>query len=207
MLHVEPESYSMKIIPDFILASQSPRRRKLLRQIKIPFVHAPSNIIETVPGNLNPEELVERLALKKASAIATKKPNALVLGADTLVVCRGVIFGKPSGVTEAAGMLRQLSNTSHKVLTGIALVHHQSERKVTAVETTEVTFGRLTETEITNYIKTGSPMDKAGAYGIQDDVGALFVERIHGDYYNVVGLPLRRLYVLLKQHYGDLLAL
>ena len=102
-------------------------------------------------------------------------------------------------------MLRQLSGSTHIVHTGIALVHKQSERIVSVVESTEVTFGRLTETEISNYVKTGAPLDKAGAYGIQDDLGALFIEQIHGDYYNVVGLPLRRLYTLLKEHFSDLI--
>lgn len=160
---------------------------------------------ETVLKNLPPEELVEHLAIRKATSVAARKTNALILGADTLVVSRGLILGKPSGAFEAADMLRQLSSSTHKVHTGIALVHKQSNRIVTAVESTEVTFGRLTETEISNYVKTGAPLDKAGAYGIQDDLGALFVERIHGDYYNVVGLPLRRLYTLLRKYFSDLM--
>lgn len=161
---------------------------------------------ETVTKKLKPEELAEHLALRKAASIAERKINALILGADTLVVSRGLIFGKPSGAFEAADMLRQLSGSTHIVHTGIALVHKQSERIVSVVESTEVTFGRLTETEISNYVKTGAPLDKAGAYGIQDDLGALFIERIHGDYYNVVGLPLRRLYTLLREHFSDLIA-
>lgn len=160
---------------------------------------------ETISKNLDPKELVGHLAVKKASSVAERKTSALILGADTLVVSRGLIFGKPLGDFEAADMLRQLSGTTHVVHTGIALIHTESERTVTAVESTEVTFGRLSETEIINYVKTGAPLDKAGAYGIQDDLGALFIERIHGDYYNVVGLPLRRLYTLLKQHFDDLI--
>lgn len=190
---------------DFILASQSPRRRKLLRQIGISFIQVSPRVDETVTKNLPPEELVEHLAIRKATSVAARKTNALILGADTLVVSRGLILGKPSGAFEAADMLRQLSRSTHKVHTGIALVHKQSNRIVTAVESTEVTFGRLTETEISNYVKTGAPLDKAGAYGIQDDLGALFVERIHGDYYNVVGLPLRRLYTLLRKYFSDLM--
>ncbi len=195
----------MQIHTDFILASQSPRRRKLLRQIGVSFIHISPNVDETVTKNLTPEELVEHLALRKAASIAERKTNALILGADTIVVSRGLIFGKPSGAFEAADMLRQLSSSTHIVHTGIALVHKQSERIVSVVESTEVTFGRLTEIEISNYVKTGAPLDKAGAYGIQDDLGALFIERIHGDYYNVVGLPLRRLYTLLREHFGDLI--
>lgn len=195
----------MQILTDFILASQSPRRRKLLRQIGISFIHISPNVDETITENLTPEELVEHLALRKAASVAERKPNALILSADTLVVSRGLIFGKPLGAFEAADMLRQLSGSTHIVHTGMALVHKQSERIVSVVESTEVTFGRLTETEISNYVKTGAPLDKAGAYGIQDDLGALFIERIHGDYYNVVGLPLRRLYTLLRKHFSDLI--
>ena len=195
----------MNIKTDFVLASQSPRRRRLLRQIGMSFIHIPANIVETVEKTYTPAQVAEQLALKKASCIAARKPDALVLGADTLVVCRGLILGKPSGAFEAAGMLRQLSGTTHKVHTGIALIHLASERTVTAVESTEVTFGKMSEAEISKYVKTNSPLDKAGAYGIQDDMGALFIERIKGDYYNVVGLPLRRLYVLLKDYYGDII--
>ncbi len=195
----------MQIHTDFILASQSPRRRRLLRQIGISFIHISPNIDETVTKNFTPEELVEHLALRKADSVAERKPHALILGADTLVVSRGLIFGKPQGAFEAADMLRQLSGSTHIVYTGVALVHKQSERIVSVVESTEVTFGRLTEAEISNYVKTGAPLDKAGAYGIQDDLGALFIERIHGDYYNVVGLPLRRLYTILRKHFSDLI--
>ncbi len=195
----------MKINADFILASQSPRRRKLLRQIGVPFVHIPSNISETIDRSLTPDRAAEQLAVKKASCVANTRPDALVLGADTLVVAHGMILGKPSGELQAADMLRKLSGSAHRVHTGIALVHGASERIVTAVETTEVIFGKLSETEIAGYVKTGSPLDKAGGYGIQDDLGALFIERIHGDYYNVVGLPLRRLYMLLREYCGDLI--
>ena len=196
---------TMNINTDFILASQSPRRRKLLRQIGISFVHIPANIVETVEKSCTPSQLAEQLAIKQASSVASRKPNALVLGADTLVMSRGMILGKPSGDLEAADMLRQLSGAVHKVHTGIALIHQASERIVSVVESTDVTFGQITETEISNYIKTGSPFDKAGAYGIQDDMGALFIEHINGDYYNVVGLPLRRLYVLLRENFKDLI--
>ncbi len=194
----------MQIHTDFILASQSPRRRKLLRQIGISFIPISSDVDETVTENLKPEELVEHLALKKASSVAARKSNALILGADTLVVSCGRIFGKPQDNSEAADMLRQLSDSTHIVYTGIALFHRESDRVVSEVESTMVTFGQLSETEISNYVKTGSPLDKAGAYGIQDDLGALFIDRIDGDYYNVVGLPLRRLYMLLKNHFSDL---
>ncbi len=195
----------MRIYTDFVLASQSPRRRKLLRQMGIPFFCIPANVDETAEPAHKPRRLVENLALKKASSVVGRKPGALILGADTVVAYRGLILGKPSGAIEAAAMLRQLNGTTHTVYTGIALIHSDSNRKVTDVESTDVTFGRMTETEISNYVKTGSPLDKAGAYGIQDDMGAMFIQRINGDYYNVVGLPIRRLYVLLKKHFNDLI--
>ena len=197
----------MRIHTDFVLASQSPRRRKLLRQMGIPFFCIPAKVDETAEPARGPRRLVESLALKKATSVVGRKPSALILGADTIVAYRGLILGKPSGAVEAAAMLRQLSASTHTVYTGIALIHADSDRKVTDVESTEVTFGRLSETEISNYIKTGSPLDKAGAYGIQDDMGAMFVKRISGDFYNVVGLPIRRLYILLNKHFSDLIEL
>ena len=195
----------MKINTDFILASQSPRRHQLLQQIGISFTAIPPNIDETPVDHLSPQELAEHLALQKATTIATKEPDALILGADTLVVSEREIFNKPKDEVEAESMLQKLSGTTHTVYTGIALIHQRSHRSVTAVEATEVTFAMLSHNEILRYIKTGQPMDKAGAYGIQDDLGALFVERINGDYYTVIGLPLHRFYVLLKQNYKDLL--
>ena len=195
----------MRLHANFILASESPRRRKILEQAGISFLPVPSGIVETIEDSHTPEQVAEHLATQKATAVATDHPDSLVLGADTLVVCQGVIFGKPSEREEAVYMLRQLSGSTHIVHTGIALVHTSSKRTVTAVESTEVTFGQLTETEIATYVESGLPLDKAGAYGIQDGLGSLFIERISGDYYNVVGLPLRRLYVLLKLHYKDLI--
>ena len=171
----------------------------------IPFFCIPANVDETAEPAHKPRRLVENLALKKATSVVGRKPGALILGADTVVAYRGLILGKPSGAIEAAAMLRQLNGSTHTVYTGIALIHTDSNRKVTDVESTDVTFGRMSETEISNYVKTGSPLDKAGAYGIQDDMGAMFVKRINGDYYNVVGLPIRRLYVLLKKHFNDLI--
>ncbi len=190
---------------EFILASQSPRRQHLLQKIGIPFTVMPASVDETIDPKYTPEELVVHLAFKKAQAISKKKPDALILGADTLVVSHGMIFGKPQDDHDARKMLKSLSGEPHTVHTGIALVHHQSDRVVTAVETTEVIFGDLTDSEILNYVKTQQPLDKAGGYGIQDDFGVLLIECTNGDFYNVVGLPLRRLYVLLTQHFDDLI--
>jgi septum formation protein len=195
----------MRFSIPFILASASPRRQKLLTQIGIDFEARPSRVEETAPRDLLPEGIATMLALQKAEDVASSRPDALILGADTIVVFEGTVLGKPSGPEEAAMMLDMLNGRTHNVYTGIALVHHASGRAVTAAEGTMVTFGKMDANEIASYVATGSPMDKAGAYGIQDDRGALFISRIDGDYYNVVGLPLHRLYGMLKEHFTDLL--
>ena len=196
----------MKLNTVFILASQSPRRRHLLRQLGISFNVIPSNANETVSSGMPPESRVRELAMRKAHAVSCRRRDALVLGADTVVVHRGLLIGKPSSPQEATAILRRLSGSTHTVFTGMALMHDASGRSVTATESTEVTFGRLSDGEIARYVATGAPMDKAGAYGIQDDMGALFVQHIKGDYYTVVGLPLRRLYLLIKKYFADFLA-
>ena len=151
---------------------------------------------------------VEAIADEKAAAVAGSLPGhlsgALVLGADTVVVLDGDVLGKPASREEAAAMLRRLSNATHRVFTGISLRHPTSGAAATAHEVTAVRFAPLSDAEIERYVATGSPLDKAGAYGIQDDHGALFVERIEGDYYNVVGLPLRLLYETLSRHFPGL---
>lgn len=188
-----------------VLASRSPRRRALLERLGLAFDVRPSPDDERWPEGEAPGTAVERLALEKAEAVAHAAPEALTLGADTVVVLEGTVLGKPADPEEARRMLRRLSGATHTVYTGLALVHPASGRRVTAHETTAVTFAPLTEDEIARYVATGAPLDKAGAYGIQDDAGALFVTRIEGDYYNVVGLPLHRLYRLLTAHFADLL--
>lgn len=193
----------MDIDLPFILASQSPRRRRLLARLGLEFTVHVSPAEEVIPPDADPASLVETLAREKAAPVADAHPDALVLAADTVVALDGAILGKPASRTEAATMLQRLSGTTHTVYTGIALVHRRTDRTVTAVEATEVTFGVLDAEEVAAYVATGSPMDKAGSYGIQDDLGALFVERIAGDYYNVVGLPLRRLYRLLRAQFPE----
>ena len=195
----------MKLSANLILASRSPRRRILLRQLGLSFSVVPGSTEETIPRGTKPAEIVQRLAFEKARAVSRRRLDALVLGADTIVVHQGRVLGKPATTAAAESMLRRLSGATHQVFTGLALLHEASERRVTAVESTEVTMARLTHKEIASYVATGAPMDKAGGYGIQDDMGAVFVSGISGDYYTVVGLPLRRLYVLLKQHFADML--
>lgn len=196
----------MRLNTPFILASRSPRRRRLLEQIGMSFEVSVSDVSEDLSDEIAPEAAAEMLALRKAEDVARRNPHAVTLGADTIVVIDGEILGKPGDAAEAAAMLRRLSGRSHTVITGIALVHPQSGRTVQASEATVVTFGPMDSDEIAAYVASGSPMDKAGAYGIQDDRGALFVARIEGDYYNVVGLPLYRMYRILRESFSDLLA-
>lgn len=204
-----------------ILASSSPRRRLLLRQIGLTFDVIPAVMDEEVTPGSDPASTVEELSLQKALLVAERShvsreadshpEHALVIGADTIVVLDGEILGKPADPADAAAMLRSLSGRTHQVYTGVALVFGAGISGIARVEPgtastrntfphhvfherTDVTFGSLTDEEIAAYVDTGSPMDKAGAYGIQDDLGALFVERIEGDYYNVVGFPLFRFY-------------
>ncbi len=138
--------------------------------------------------------------------MAPLHPEALVIGSDTTVVLDGRVLGKPASKTEASAMLRRLSGCTHRVLTSIALIRAMTERSVVDVEVTEVTFDELTDPQIDRYVEGGSPMDKAGAYGIQDDQGAFFVRRIEGDFYTVMGLPLNALYRLAHTHFSDLVS-
>ncbi len=187
----------------FVLASASPRRRDLLAGLGLHPRLTPTGADETWPGG-PPGAAVETLAARKARA-ADATDAELVLAADTVVVLDGDVMNKPATTGEAAAMLRRLSDATHTVYTGIALAH--GGRLVTAHAATGVTFAPLGDDEIAAYVATGSPMDKAGAYGIQDDLGALFVARIDGEYTNVVGLPLRTLYATLRSHFPDLVSL
>lgn len=197
----------MHINVPLILASQSPRRRRLLQRLGLAFTVQVSPVEEVIPPGVRPAQIVQSLAMQKARPVAAQHPGALTVAADTIVALEEEILGKPSSRPEAAAMLRRLSGATHTVYTGIGLMHPATDRDAAAVEATHVSFGALTDDEIGAYVETGSPMDKAGSYGIQDDMGALFVERIDGDYYNVVGLPLRRLYLTLRDSFGDLLSL
>ncbi|HKJ30841.1 MAG TPA: Maf family protein [Balneolales bacterium] len=185
-----------------ILASQSPRRRALLSQINLTFTVHPSNVSEDTDREFSPSELVEKLARRKAIDVAQNYRSALVIGADTIVVHQGDILGKPGSEYEAIRLLKRLSADTHEVYSGVCLVLTNAQKglqKTTSFYAcTRVTFSSLSDQEIEEYVKTGSPMDKAGAYGIQDDWGSLFVSEIHGDYYNVVGFPLQKFYSVLK---------
>lgn len=170
-----------------ILASQSPRRRELLAMLGLQFGIDTADLDETMDPALPPEAEVARVCEAKARAVARNHPDDLILSADTIVVVDGCVLGKPRSAAEAKAMLRRLSGRRHTVMTAFCLL--QDGRADVHVEQTHLRFKPLSETEIDAYIATGSPMDKAGAYGIQDQA-AIFVEAMDGDYYTVMGLPL-----------------
>ena len=178
-----------------ILASKSPRRKELLKQISIPFVVVVSDAEEVSGNSWTPAALVVENAKRKARAVAEKYPDSPVLGADTVVSSEGKIFGKPKDKDEARKMLTALSGKMHEVTTGLALIN-RNEIRTTNV-TTKVFFDTMTKADIDAYIATEEPMDKAGAYAIQGKA-ARFIEKIEGSYSNVVGLPLNALIQLGK---------
>lgn len=195
----------LRVSPPFILASQSPRRQALLDRIEVPYDVEVSPADERLRENDSPQTVVQKLARRKVRPVAANHPSALVLAADTVVAHEGQILNKPESPRQARHMLRRLQKTTHSVYTGIALSHVETDRETTAVEATDVVFGEASDAEIDAYVASGSPLDKAGGYGIQDHTGGLLIERIDGDYYNVVGLPLRRLYQTLRRQFADLL--
>ena len=183
-----------------ILASGSPRRRELLAKLNIDFEIITSDADETIDSD-NPETIVETLSERKARAVfdTITDDNVLVIGADTIVYYDGEVLGKPEDEEDARGMLSMLSDRTHQVYTGVSILSRiKGEEKVKIFsDRTDVTFYEIDKFDLADYIKTGSPMDKAGAYGIQDDF-AKHVKKIDGDYNNVVGLPLSKLYQELK---------
>jgi len=178
-----------------VLASSSPRRRDLLNLIGIQHEVRPANIDETLRPHEVPRRHAERLAREKASVIAVRDPDLITIGADTVVVINRKVLGKPADVADAARMLKMLSGREHTVITAVAVARGKKLRS--AIEEVHVKFRRLRDDEIEAYIATGEPMDKAGAYGIQG-FGATIVERVEGDYFAVMGLPLVRLVGLLR---------
>jgi septum formation protein len=181
------------------LASKSPRRKILLQQIGLNFQTFSVDIDENVLDGEHPAQTVRRLALHKSEAASKIVKEGIVITADTIVVLNKKIIGKPKNKKDAFKILSALSNRTHFVYTGFAIKNLYNRKSVVDYERTEVKFRSLSKKEIWNYINNGSPMDKAGAYGIQDDYGAVFVERINGCYYNVVGLPLAKLYKSLVE--------
>ena len=188
----------------FILASASPRRREILENISLDFEIIADESEEIMIEGEKPYDTVKRLAMQKAKNIAAgieSGENTIVIGADTVVSIDGKILGKPNDEIEAKDMLLTLSGRINTVYTGLAVIETQSGKEVSDFVSTGVKFRNLSEKEIENYIRSGEPMGKAGAYGIQK-IGGLFVESINGDYFNVVGLPLCRLGEILSEEFG-----
>ena len=178
-----------------ILASASPRRRELLGLLHIPFTVRAADIDETMDPGKPPFDEVARVSRLKALAVS-REAEDVVVAADTIVVCQGRILGKPHSAEEAEGMLRLLSGRDHQVMTGCTVLY--GDKSETFTEVTHLHFRELSETEIKRYVQSGEPMDKAGAYGIQGGA-ALFCEKLEGDYYNVMGLPVCRLQKALRR--------
>lgn len=180
---------------NLILASQSPRRKELLGLLGIPFTICVSHADETMDPALTPRLAVAEVSLRKALA-TPRQDTDVVIAADTIVVCDGVILGKPTDEADACRMLQMLSGRSHQVMTGLTVLY--GDRSASITEVTDVYFRELTDKEISRYVASGEPVDKAGAYGIQSGA-ALFAEKLCGDYYNVMGLPVCRLVKVLRQ--------
>ena len=205
----------MIYLPNLILASGSPRRAEILTSVGWSFTKDVADIDESEIEGETPENYVQRLAREKAEAVARKYENAIVLGADTTVVIDDQIIGKPKDLTDARRMLKMLSGKRHEVLTGVAIVWKEEEKRrkgekeanpkskiqnpksVVGLQSTKVKFAEMNEAEIEYLVEKGSPLDKAGAYAVQAQA-ALFIEKIEGDYWNVVGLPINLVYRLMK---------
>jgi septum formation protein len=186
-----------------VLASGSPRRRELLEMIGLEFELVVPDVHEASPHESEPSRFVTEIALAKAQSVSAGVKDALVLGADTVVVLDGRILGKPRDESDAAGMLRALSGRTHEVYTGLALVDTRTGLTKSGFERSEVTMKKLTEEEVARYVATREPADKAGSYGIQG-LGAVLIEHIKGCYFNVMGLPLARFYQMLEEFSSEL---
>jgi septum formation protein len=187
----------------FYLASKSPRRKKLLEQLELPLKVVKVPYEEEFIAGEEASISATRLAFEKLSEAKKTINDGVIITADTIVVLNGELIGKPVDEQDAAAILRRLSGNTHTVYTGFCVFNTGNGALVNDYEQTEVTFRELSDEEITGYIASGSPMDKAGAYGIQDDYGAVFITRINGCYYNVVGLPLTKVFLAIKKVLGS----
>jgi septum formation protein len=181
-----------------ILASASPRRKELLEKIGLKFEVDASDCAEEIDPALEPDELVHRISLAKAKSVASRHKDTIIIAADTIGVIGKKLLGKPHTADEARKMLAQISGKSHEVITGFTVLDTASNKVFSGTVNTKVYIKKLTGQEIAAYVRTGEPLDKAGAYGIQG-LGAVIVEKIEGDYYNVMGLPLNALTNALKE--------
>jgi septum formation protein len=188
----------MNRFPPLILATASPRRIELVRQLGLTFQTLPANVDESAKEDESAADYVQRLAEAKARQVSGQHPQALVIGADTVVALDGVLLGKPADARQAASMLRRLSGRTHEVYTGLSLSYGARNWRETVYARTEVSMRRLDDAEIASYVATGEPLDKAGVYAIQGRA-AMFVDHIAGCYFNVVGLPLSLLSRMLRR--------
>lgn len=186
---------------NIILASGSPRRKEILENTNLKFSVITSDIDERIFENEEPIQLVLRLAFEKCMSVAQNNPSDLVIGADTIVVLDNEILGKPKNEEEAFNTLSKLSNREHQVITGMSIVNLENEKKIVDYAISNVKFKKLTDQDIKDYISTKECLDKAGSYGIQG-YGALLVEKIKGDYFNIVGLPISKLSDILKINFN-----
>lgn len=184
--------------PQIILASASPRREQLLREMRLPFRVVRPDGVEEVSAGAAPEVLAMQNAQLKARAVAGRHPDSIVIGADTIVVLDGKIFGKPSNPNEAMKMLEQLVGRQHQVMTAVCLIHRSLDMEITFADTTRVWMRALTREQIGEYFSKINPLDKAGAYAAQKH-GNTIIERVEGSYSNVVGLPTERLRATLEK--------
>lgn len=181
-----------------ILASRSPRRQQLLRQAGLKFDVVVREFDESYPDGLSGEEIARYITDRKAESFRNElNDNEIVITADTIVWCDGKVLGKPSDINEAVAMLKEISGNTHEVITGVSLL--SKTRKVVFSDTSKVVFEKLSEKEILYYAEKFRPLDKAGAYGIQEWIGLVACSRIEGSYFNVVGLPVQKLYSELKK--------
>jgi septum formation protein len=184
--------------PQIILASSSPRREHLLREMGLRFIVVQPAGVEELLGGAAPDVVAMQNAQRKARAVAGRRPDSVVIGADTIVVLDGKLFGKPRDREDAAQMLGQLAGRQHEVITGVCLLHRALDLELTFTETTRVWMRTLTRSQIIEYLGKINPLDKAGAYAIQEH-GEGIVERIEGSYHNVIGLPTERLAATLER--------
>lgn len=181
-----------------VLASSSPRRKELLETLGLKFTIDATKVEEDIGRKLKPAELVKTISLEKATAVADRHPDSIIIAADTFGVLGNKLLGKPRSASEAVAILSTISGRCHRVLTGFTILDSGGGRTISKVVETKVYFKKLSDEEIENYVRSGEPMDKAGAYAIQG-VGSALIERIEGDYYNVIGLPLYALVSELKK--------
>lgn len=180
-----------------ILASNSPRRKDLLKQIGLEFEIDPSNYEEDMTLKMNPSKLAEHLSLGKAEDVAKRHKDAIVISADTIVAIGGEVFGKPKTEERSKYMLQKLSGKAHSVITGFTIIDTETNKQISKSVETKVYFKNISEEETDAYIATGEPLDKGGGYAIQG-LAALFIEKIEGDYFNIVGLPIGAIVEELK---------